>query len=145
MSHWKKKITAFSLAGKGSIVYKSGRQSPKIGYVGPELKFYNVILECYGYKWNTSDYWDCIEIDGEVYDLVFDRYEDDRPVAKGQATLSAGNHTIDHVACPSKPVYGSFHHWETLGNLTVADPYDTPTTLTVNGEGTLRLYIVVSI
>ena len=37
MSHWKKKITQFSLAGKGSIIYKSGRQSPKIGYVGPEI------------------------------------------------------------------------------------------------------------
>lgn len=37
MSHWKKKIAQFSLAGKGSIIYKSGRQSPKIGYVGPEI------------------------------------------------------------------------------------------------------------
>ena len=36
LSHWKKKATVFSLAGKGSIIYKSGRQSPKIGYVGPE-------------------------------------------------------------------------------------------------------------
>jgi len=39
MSHWKKKITAFSLAGKGSILYKSGRQSPKISYVGPEVSW----------------------------------------------------------------------------------------------------------
>ena len=40
MSYWKKKITAFSLAGKGSVIYKSGRQSPKIGYVGPEIVLY---------------------------------------------------------------------------------------------------------
>jgi len=37
MSHWKKKIAQFSLAGKGSLLYKNARQSPKIGYVGPEV------------------------------------------------------------------------------------------------------------
>jgi len=45
MSHWKKKITAFSLAGKGSIIYKSGRQSPKIGYVGPEKPMFKEACE----------------------------------------------------------------------------------------------------
>jgi hypothetical protein len=103
---------------------------------------FDVVLECWGYTYEGVDYHDCIEIDGEVYSLAFDRYENEYPVFVGLARLSKGDHTIRHAACPETGyMTGAFHHWETLGNISVANPNETPTTLTVNGSGTLRMYI----
>jgi hypothetical protein len=105
---------------------------------------FDVVLESLGYTYEGVDYHDCIEIDGKVYSLAFDRYENATPVFVGLARLAKGGHTIAHAACPETGyMTGAFYRWETLGNLSVADPHEPVTTLTVNGAGTLRLYIAI--
>jgi len=53
------------------------------------------------------------------------------------AQLTLGDHTLVGITDPEGWCY--LGKWETEGDVSVADPYAGTTTLTVNGEGTIRL------
>jgi hypothetical protein len=138
---------AWSVAVDGSGVYVAGYSMlypgsewhiEKRSLADGSMPVADVTLECWGFT-ETADHYDYIEIDGEVYSVTFDRYEDSIPVFTASITLNKGSHSIR----PYPSGYGGcFQKWETLGDISVFDPNSESTTLTINGNGTLRLYII---
>jgi len=98
-----------------------------------------VQLECWGDSSGGIDYHDCISVNGTVFQMSFDRHEDSIPVFVATAYLGLGDYTVDRASC-NGGYKCNFWKWQTVGNVSVSDLNNHPVTLTVSGDGTLRLY-----